>query len=1068
MKKILCILPVLLMLLLSGCAGQPDREATTAPTKGSTDSPTEPAKTAWVFHTDQPSGTRTGALDLNGTWDVYVDSAEKTKEYKPDQGTAARRILLGEEPVAVDLTLNAPGAQDFWKVRALLLIEPEAQGADGADAAVRIRVNGGAWKETDVSDYQNGQMHWIDLCLDQTALTEGENRVEIASNVENGLWLLSDEDGAPSLRLRSAACGDNWTTVQVPAAVEGQIELSYADRVYPDTYNGIVWYRKTFSLDGPEGENWWLCFNAVDYRAEVWLNGQFLGSHENGYTGFRFPVQEALTAGENTLLVRVVDQDWNSGLTEDDIHIKETLAGFTQDTRRLNYSGIWQSVYLEPRGSVAVDDLYVETLDAQAGTLELHITLRNPGPTSLDTALTAAIEADTWTSDVTVPAGGRTTVTIPVTIEAPRLWNADHPELYTLRVSAQADGRTDTLEQAFGIRSVAVSGQKVLVNGESVFLTGMLHWGSYYENSTSAVAAERVRYEIQELQKAGFNAIKYCLFSPPDYVLDQCDQLGMYVYIEYPIWNVNETDAFFERAYLQMMEMVEKDRSHPCVVMSDFNCEDLEFTPEMDALMQWCVETAKTVDPGRLYTDNSTNGEHKYGDFATCHPYYQAGVFETMLDGWLEKRGEQPLILGEYADISVLRDIESLNEASTEQYTWYHDYYQDIDQAKIMQEAGYTQEQTRAVIQASVENAQELRKYYLEASKAREGVAGLFLTHIFESPNGWADGWFDDLYKPHFDADYIRMSAGENALLLPRESSNFRAGQTHTLTPALSLYGGQDLEGAELRWTLLNGTETVTSGVAQTGIQLVNGHFYTLAPLEISFPDSAQAVRYTLRLELLQNGEILTENRWSLWGCPLDSLDQAGLSGKKVQVYDPANRLGLGSRYPWMSGFTNGTGADLVVATEMNGMILNYLTNGGKVVYVGNRSGVTQTADNWDFNRFSFAFAPDMENSLAASLQNGGFSGIQFLNLAAASYMTAADNGENLIGRFGITTGEIGSYVCDYAVGQGSLLQTTLRLDTSDLDLGGGLLTHESLSAHGENILGAYLLDQMIRYQLEK
>ena len=104
-------------------------------------------------------------------------------------------------------------------------------------------------------------------------------------------------------------------------------------------------------------------------------------------------MQEALTAGENTLLVRVVDQDWNSGLTEDDIHIKETLAGFTQDTRRLNYSGIWQSVYLEPRGSVAVDDLYVETLDAQAGTLELHITLRNPGPTSLDTALTAAIVA---------------------------------------------------------------------------------------------------------------------------------------------------------------------------------------------------------------------------------------------------------------------------------------------------------------------------------------------------------------------------------------------------------------------------------------------------------------------------------------------------------------------------------------------------------------------------------------------------------------------------------------------------------------------------------------------------
>ena len=118
-------------------------------------------------------------------------------------------------------------------------------------------------------------------------------------------------------------------------------------------------------------------------------------------------------------------------------------------------------------------------------------------------------------------------------------------------------------------------------------------------------------------------------------------------------------------------------------------------------------------------------------------------------------------------------------------------------------------------------------------------------------------------------------------------------------------------------------------------------------------------------------------------------------------------------------------------------MILNYLTNGGKVVYVGSNSGVTQVKDNWDYNRFSFAYAPDPENALAASLQNEGFGGMQFINLATATYLAAADNGTNLIGRFGITTGEIASYVCDYQIGQGSMLQTTLRLDASDLNLGG-------------------------------
>ena len=517
-----------------------------------------------------------------------------------------------------------------------------------------------------------------------------------------------------------------------------------------------------------------------------------------------------------------------------------------------------------------------------------------------------------------------------------------------------------------------------------------------------------------------------------------------------------------------MMEMVEKDRSHPCVIMSDFNCEDLEFSEPMDELMRWCVETARTVDPCRLYTDNSTNGEHKYGDFATCHPYYQADVFETMLEGWLEARGEQPLILGEYADISVLRDIQELNAASTEQYTWYHDYYRDVDQAQAMRDAGYTEEQIDMVIRESVDNAQDLRKYYLEASKAHEGVAGLFLTHIFESPNGWADGWFDDLYRPHFDADIIRMSAGENALLLPRESSNYQAGREQVFTPALSLYGGTDLENAALQYTLLNGEEKVLSGTAQDGITLQNGDYYELSPLPVSFPDSDAAVRYTLRLELTQGGQTITENEWSLWAYPLDSLNKAGLSGKKVQVYDPSNRLGLGSRYPWMTAFTNGSGADLVVASEMNGMILSYLTAGGKVVYVGSQSGITMTVDNWDYNRFSFAFVPDRENTLAASLCSDGFGGMQFINLATASYLAAADNGTNIIGRFGITTGEIASYLCDYLVGQGSMLQTTLRLDESTLNLGGALLTHESLSAKGENVLGAYLLDQMIRYQLEK
>ena len=520
----------------------------------SSQSDAQEPEVSWEFNTEQPSGLRESAVSLNGQWELFVDGTEKTKEYKNDDGTGAERISLTADPRGVRLTVSKPEANDYFKARALVLIEEGAVGENGADIALRVRVNGGEWRTTEVSYYQNGQQHWVDLDVDAAALTEGENLIELSSNAADGVWLLSDGGEGYSLRLRSATCGDSWTEVQVPSAAEGQFEVSYADRVFPDTFNGIVWYKKTFTVEDLSNE-WWLCFNAVDYRAEVWLNGHFLGSHENGYTGFRFPVAASLVQGENTLVVRVVDQDWNSGLTEDDIHIKETLAGFTQDTRKLNYCGIWQSVYLEPRGSVAVDDIYVSTLDAQTGALEVQATLRNPTDAALETTLSITVDAQTESRTVTVPAGGRQTVVLPLTVASPKRWTADEPNLYSLTATAEAGGRTDTLMQRFGIRTTAVEGRKVLVNGEPVFLTGMLHWGSYYENYTSAVAAERVRYEITELQKAGFNAIKYCLLSPPDYVLDLCDELGMYVYIEYPIWNVNETDAFFERAYLQMMEM---------------------------------------------------------------------------------------------------------------------------------------------------------------------------------------------------------------------------------------------------------------------------------------------------------------------------------------------------------------------------------------------------------------------------------------------------------------------------------------------------------------------------------
>lgn len=1038
-----------------------------------------------------PVGQRDKVVSLNGQWDLYVDTIEKVTVAKNKVSAGSQRVALNPDIVCgTVLTVKELPASAYYKIRAYVQIDPgciPAQGQNGCRLGVRL--NGGEWTYTDVSYYMNGTPHWVDLSLRVSDLKEGENKVELCSTMTGAVYLLADNiagskaftaqgesitaetDREYGIQIKAAQCGDKWVETAVPAAAEKTVTLSHMQDVRPDNYNGVVWYRRSFSLETVQNQDWWLCFDAVDYKAEVWLNGYFLGSHEGGYTGFDYCLstlpEGALASGDNELVVRVIDQDWNNGLTDDDIHIKETLAGFVQDTRKLNYSGIWQNVYLEARGTVLSQDLFVETLDIASGAVQVGVTLVNAQaqPRTV-TVKTAVADGPSAENTYTVPACGTLPVTMQMTIANPHLWTANDPYRYTLTVTVTDGDSVDSLSQKFGIRTVAVEGTKVLVNGEAVFLTGMLHWGSYYDNYTPAVSMEQIRKEITALKEDGFNAIKYCLLSPPDYVLELCDELGMYVYIEYPIWNVTESAAFFERAYLQMMEMVVKDRRFASVIMTDFNCEDLEFTPEMDQLMKWCVETSKDVAPNRLYTDNSSNGEHRYGDFATCHPYYQVNCYEDMLNGWIQKRGDQPLILGEFADISVLRDLTALKEKESPDYSWYHDYYQDYDQAAIMREFGYSEEEITRIIGQSVLNAQELRKYYIEASKKNNHVAGLFLTHICESPNGWADGWFDDLGEKHFDPDVIRPAAGENALLFERSTLNYWAGQSYTIGAGLSLYGGKDLENAAVTYTLSTDGKAVDSGTVKGGLSFENGRYYRVGDVPLQFPRSDQAVRYTLTLMLTEGGQSVTANSWDVWAYPSDVYN-----GGDIAVYDPHNRLGLTQKYPNAQAFRGAsTSAKVVVATEMNSSLLSYMSGGGRVVYAGQGSGPIQAVNNWDYNRFSFAYLPQSGNALTKSLQNLGYGGLQFLDLATQWHLEGSDTpAGNLIGRYATTQGTIGSYLGEYPIGEGILLQTTLRLDSEGFVLGGGLLTHESLSAPAqENVLGTYLLDQMVRYLYEK
>ncbi len=1035
-------------------------------------------------------------VDLNGEWDFYPDTALYSFMAKNDEGDLKKKLPLDGQTYSTTLKVKIDCASLGYYVKALVRVQANAD-CDASDGAfIGVRVNGGAWVDTDISYYMNGQAHWIPVSVMREDLIKGDNTVEVRCSLRGKAYLMGSEiDGRviPGIRLQYATPQNEWGTITVPGAFEGQFELNFR-KTRPGDFDGVGYYRKMISLDDLKtGESWYLSIDASDYRTEVWLNERFIGSHEGGYTPFAMNLSAypeiALPGEENELMIRVTDQSFGKSDGNDSIYIKETLAGFLQDTRGLNYGGIWGSVRLEKRASAYIEDVFFLP-DVENGRVLARVTIANDS--ALPSTVTANVrvkgDADAAQQTVTLSAHDLVTVEIPVAIENAVLWTIDTPHLYTGDVSLSAGGDVvDGFQDTFGMRDVCVKDGKIHLNGENIFLTGVLHWGMYWDGYTPACTPERAEMEIKALKAAGFNSIKYCLYTPPDYILDLCDELGMYVYVEYPIWTPSETDEFFERCSLQMMEMVRKDRNHPSVIATDFSCEIWNFSFDMEELLKWCVERAKIEAPNRIYSDGSTTGQNRYGDFATTHPYNQQNGFDKVVEFYVNARNatrqdpviyqlyglprvksfaleKRPVIFGEYADTKVMRDFGALKKTVNQDVAWYYDTFGAIDSATLLRRTGLSEERIQEIIAASIENAQQFKRAYIEQSKRNSLMGGLYLTHMTDLQSATAFGMFDDLGHFRFDEAAFRASAGETALLLDTQSYNFWAGDRYTLGAEMSYYAAKDIENGRLEMTLEREGEIVERRTLAEGLAFDVCDYCELGDFSVAFPKRDETARYTLTLTLSDGERVLTSNSWNVWAYPKDAL----AASDNVYVNDPDNLYRLTERYPWMHEWTGADAqAKLLVTTTMDEQCMAFLKDGGRVIYLGAFEGPLSCSVNWNYDRSAMTFFPDEAHPIISKLKTTDCGGLQFNDLLTIGQIAIDQNTQSIVSKFSYESTVIASYVAMANVGEGMLMQSTLRHHERETALyaNGNFLNQESMyRPAGENALGLYLLDGMIDF----
>ena len=261
-------------------------------------------------------------------------------------------------------------------------------------------------------------------------------------------------DGPWELATDPANCGraERWFerphAQAHPAPVPGIIQ-----QVFPD-YHGVAWYWLPFrpNTTAAAGQRYLLRFGAIDYLAEVWLNGAPVGGHEGGETPFALDVTEALIpGGENLLAVRVLkptDEPIDGVPLQETPHRNKFVADY-QPGRSYNAGGIVLPVALQIVPAVRIVDLLTRP-DPATGQIDLTVTVRNdtaaPAIGQFAARIGPANSADALDS-TTINAifeAGETSHTIELRIAQPRLWDLNDPYLYRAMAQLTAIGSGGT------------------------------------------------------------------------------------------------------------------------------------------------------------------------------------------------------------------------------------------------------------------------------------------------------------------------------------------------------------------------------------------------------------------------------------------------------------------------------------------------------------------------------------------------------------------------------------------------------------------------------------------------
>ena len=488
----------------------------------------------------------------------------------------------------------------------------------------------------------------------------------------NGLWDYAITDA-------SAEGFVSEGKILVPFAVESS--LSGVGRKI--TKENALWYEKTFTLPKKwKGKNVLLHFGAVDWQADVYVNGALVGGHKGGFDPFSFDITPYLKkSGKQTLKVKVQDA------TDNSLQPRGKQCFINRSIWYTPVSGIWQTVWLEPVAPAYISNYYVVS-DIDKGEMAFEV---DAVAAEGDVVKVAVLEggvgysAENPSQNVIAEAvveGGKAVVKISDV----KTWSPDSPYLYGVKVSIERKGKTvDSVDGYTAMRKISIVKdntpnryKRMALNNEALFHFGPLDQGWWPDGLYTAPTDEALEWDIIKTKEMGFNMIRKHIKLEPARWYYYCDKLGIMVWQDMPcigdhnrkqmpardkeiqdaIWNKWSSDSFLggtdckiqqewkDNYYREWTNIINAFKNFQCIVV---------WVPFNEAWGQFdtpvAVRLTRKLDPTRLINCASggnydlSEGEEGFGDILDVHHYPcpAMNIFERKFVN----------VLGEYGGIGL-------------------------------------------------------------------------------------------------------------------------------------------------------------------------------------------------------------------------------------------------------------------------------------------------------------------------------------------------------------------------------------------------------------------------------